>query len=94
MGTAGQLTLNLKNGCGFETSERRKKVTKTTNRCIKVYYQNVRGLRTKTKTFYQNLLSSNCDLFAITESGLNDGINDGELIPPSFSVLRCDRTDG
>lgn len=57
-------------------------------------YQNVRGLRTKTKTFFTNVLTSNYDIIAITESGLNGSINDGEIIPPTHKILRCDRADG
>lgn len=39
-------------------------------------------------------MASTYDLFAITESGLNDSVHDGELIPPEYKILRCDRADG
>ncbi|CAH2218045.1 jg13431, partial [Pararge aegeria aegeria] len=67
---------------------------KTTNKVIELFYQNVRGLRTKLEEFYESVASSNSDLFAITETGCNESINDAELIPPGYTIIRCDRTDG
>lgn len=40
------------------------------------------------------LESSGSDLFAFTESGLNEAIPDAEFILPGYQVLRCDRADG
>ncbi|CAK1584172.1 unnamed protein product [Parnassius mnemosyne] len=82
------------NGCGFETPVNQQQVMKTCYKDINVYYQNVRGLRTKLSTFYLNILESPYDLFAITESSLHRSIHDGELIPPGFQIVRCDRADG
>ncbi|KAJ8733583.1 hypothetical protein PYW08_001881 [Mythimna loreyi] len=56
--------------------------------------ENVRGLRTKVEEFYIGVSSSNVDLLAITETGLNESICDAELIPPGYTILRCDRADG
>lgn len=81
-------------GCGFETPIPLKVLKKSDNQSLQVFYQNARGLRTKTTTFYNNLLTSTHDLFAITESGLNSSIHDGELIPCDFKIIRCDRADG
>lgn len=61
---------------------------------IEIYYQNARGLRTKSNTFFNNISTATSDLYAITESGTNEGICDGELVPRGFTVLRCDRVDG
>ncbi|XP_045494218.1 uncharacterized protein LOC123693257 [Colias croceus] len=33
-------------------------------------------------------------LFAITESGCSPSIQDREIIPPGYQILRCDRNDG
>lgn len=33
-------------------------------------------------------------MWAITESGLNESIKDGEFAPRGYSVVRCDRVDG
>ncbi|CAH2104187.1 unnamed protein product [Euphydryas editha] len=82
------------NGRSFETPVIGQKAAKNNSTFIQLYYQNVRGLRTKTNTFYTNLLTSDYDIFAITESGLNSSIHDGEVIPPNFNILRCDRADG
>lgn len=61
---------------------------------IEIYYQNVRGLRTKLEEFYVGVSSSGADLFAITETGCNESIHDAELVPPGYTIIRCDRTDG
>jgi hypothetical protein len=57
----------------------------------KIYYQNVRGLRTKTDIFFRNLLASNLKIVALTETNLQPYINSSELFPQSFNVYRSDR---
>ncbi|KAL0803350.1 hypothetical protein ABMA28_017413 [Loxostege sticticalis] len=59
-----------------------------------VYYQNVRGLRSKTQEFYKNLCNSNFDVIILTETWLNDGILDTELFDHKYSVYRRDREVG
>lgn len=64
----------------------------STNR-ICMYYQNVRGLRTKTGKF--KLSSNGCDydIIALTETGLHSSIHDGELFNNNeFSIYRRDRS--
>lgn len=61
---------------------------------IEILYQNVRGLRTKLEDFCVNVSLSEADLFAITETGCNDSIKDAELVPPGYTIIRCDRADG
>lgn len=59
-----------------------------------MYYQNVRGLRTKTKYF--NFSSTGCffDIITLTETGLNSTVDDGELFDSNdFCVYRCDRSE-
>jgi hypothetical protein len=61
---------------------------------ISIYYQNVRGLCTKTHEFYLSSLSStsNFDIIALTETWLNDSVSDGELLDlDRFNVFRKDR---
>ncbi|KAL4714164.1 hypothetical protein ACJJTC_008518 [Scirpophaga incertulas] len=60
----------------------------------KIYYQYIRGLRTKLDEFYAGVTSSEADLFAITETGCNKSIHDAEIVPPGYTILRCDRADG
>lgn len=55
------------------------------------YYQNVRGLRSKINTFSLNLMASNFDIIALTETNLQPSINTSELFPDTFNVYRCDR---
>lgn len=56
-----------------------------------IYYQNVRGLRTKTNIFFQNLVTNNYKIIALTETFLNSQVSTSELFPDSYNVFRCDR---
>lgn len=58
---------------------------------LDIFYQNVRGLRTKTKEFLTNVLNSDYDVICITETWLHPGIFDSELFDPRYSVYRVDR---
>lgn len=79
------------NGCGFgDLTKNQEKSGKS----FELYYQNVRGLRTKLDEFSLGISCSNADLFAITETGCNKSIHDAEMIPQGYTILRCDRADG
>lgn len=56
-----------------------------------VYYQNVRGLRTKTETFLRSVLLNDYDVIALTETWLLDSISDNELLDDRYLVWRRDR---
>ncbi|KAK9729158.1 hypothetical protein QE152_g16113 [Popillia japonica] len=56
-----------------------------------MYFQNVRGLRTKTNLFYSNLLNSNYDVILLVETWLDQSIFDGEIFDNRFCVYRRDR---
>ena len=58
---------------------------------INIYYQNGRGLRTKSHLFMPNILSVTCDIVILTETGLSSDIFSVELFSSCFSVFRCDR---
>lgn len=58
---------------------------------LSFYYQNARGLRTKTITFLRNLLKYNYDFVCITETWLVPGILDSELFDSRYNVYRTDR---
>ncbi|CAH2089106.1 unnamed protein product [Euphydryas editha] len=61
------------------------------NKSLSIYYQNVRGLRTKCAAFQLNLLSNNYDIVVITETWLCDGIFDREIADDRYVVFRQDR---
>lgn len=61
------------------------------DRIIKCFYQNVRGLRSKTKTFYTNLIHSNYDIIFLSETWLLPGIFDAEIFDARYNVYRTDR---
>lgn len=60
-------------------------------KALKMYYQNVNGLRTKTHKIYQEILSNNYDIIILVETWLNDGILNGELCDGRYDIFRCDR---
>lgn len=61
------------------------------NEEFSVFYQNVRGLRTKCADFYQAVLEANSDCICITETWLRKEILSCELFPPGYNVFRLDR---
>lgn len=61
---------------------------------VSLYYQNVRGLRTKTRTFFTNMLAYDTDIVALTETWLNKNINTRELFNNNYICYRSDRRDG
>lgn len=56
-----------------------------------VYYQNVRGLRTKSKPFYDNVALSNYDAYCITETWLPQHIGSADYFTAEYTVFRNDR---
>lgn len=58
---------------------------------MQLYYQNVRGLRTKTNELFNNVVISEYCVIALTETWLHEGINDGELFGENYLVFRKDR---
>lgn len=58
---------------------------------ITIYYQNARGLRSKTNTFYRNVCSNTFDIIVITETWLLESIADAELFDKRYLVFRRDR---
>lgn len=59
---------------------------------LHIYYQNVRGLRSKTKEFFLASAACNFDLIVLTETWLAPGIFDNELFEDNFMVFRNDRS--
>lgn len=56
-----------------------------------IYYQNTRGLRTKTHLFKRNLLLNSYDVISLSETWMLSGINDSELFDDRYVVWRRDR---
>lgn len=61
------------------------------NEELLLFYQNVRGLRSKIAKFYKNVLQSASDIIALTETFLTSSILDAELFPPGYRIFRKDR---
>lgn len=58
---------------------------------ITIYYQNVRGVRTKTQDLFLSALNENFDIIALTETWLTEGINNSELLDDRYIIFRHDR---
>lgn len=58
---------------------------------LTVYYQNVRGLRTKLNRVCSEIIASQSEVFLLTETWLHSSIMDAELIPSGYNILRHDR---
>lgn len=58
---------------------------------LNIYYQNVRGLRTKTNTIFRNLLQQDNDIVCFTETWLHGSIFDTEIFDSRYTVYRSDR---
>ncbi|XP_022827582.1 neuropeptide F receptor-like [Spodoptera litura] len=58
---------------------------------LSIYYQNIRGLRTKTDDFYRQLCVNLYDVVILTETWLVNGISDSELFCDRYIVWRRDR---
>ena len=59
---------------------------------ILLYYQNVRGLRTKIDDVFLTTRECCYDIIILTETGLDDRINSLQLFGCTFNVFRCDRS--
>lgn len=58
---------------------------------LSIYYQNVRGLRTKTNDLFKNVVCGYFDIIVFTETWLNSGVHDNELFDDRYNVFRRDR---
>lgn len=58
---------------------------------LSIYYQNTRGLRTKTHNFCRQLALENYDIVILTETWLNSGVLSSELFDDRYIVYRRDR---
>lgn len=76
---------------GATQSFNNEKTKSKSGKKMMMYYQNVRGLRTKTSEFYSNMMSSSYDFVALTETFLNSSVYDSELFTSDYTVLRKDR---
>lgn len=65
--------------------------SKNTDTKLNIYYQNVRGLRTKCLNLYNNILLNDYDFILMTETWLQNDILDWELCDFRYDVFRCDR---
>lgn len=58
---------------------------------IKIYYQNVNGMKTKVNEFRMSMLTSDYDIIVLTETWLREGYYDSELFSDDYTVYRVDR---
>jgi hypothetical protein len=58
---------------------------------LDIYYQNVRGLRTKQLELYDNVWSTDHNIIRLTDTWLNDMCYDHNLFPDGHTVFHSDR---
>lgn len=58
---------------------------------LNIYYQNVRGLRSKTNDVYLSVLANNYRIISLTETNLQPHVSSTELFPSNYIVYRKDR---
>lgn len=58
---------------------------------ISMYYQNVRGLRSKTHELFRTTQVHRCDIICLTETWADDGVFNSELFDDNYAVFRSDR---
>uniref|UniRef100_A0A6B0V6N5 Putative reverse transcriptase n=1 Tax=Ixodes ricinus TaxID=34613 RepID=A0A6B0V6N5_IXORI len=56
-----------------------------------VFYQNVRGLRTKPAIFFNNVVLAYYDIISLSETWLNSSFASLDYFPPEYTVFRRDR---
>jgi hypothetical protein len=56
-------------------------------KCVDIYYQNVRGLKTKQLELYDNVCSSDHNIICLTETWLNHLYYDHNLFPDCYTVF-------
>lgn len=67
-------------------------VNTTNKKTIRIFYQNVRGLKTKLQSAYINIQSEDYDIICLTETWLSNDIFDTELFDTDYEVIRLDRS--
>lgn len=58
---------------------------------LDIFYQNVRGLRTKAREFFANVISPSFPIFVISEIWLCSEISSSDFFSPPYKVFRSDR---
>lgn len=92
---AGEVDLIIRYIRGTQTIvKKRHNPGKLSTSRLRIYYENVRGLRTKLNDLKKSLpqLLEPYDIFILTETWLSSHISDSELGFQNFNVYRCDRS--
>ena len=61
------------------------------NPCIKIFYQNVRGINTKLSDIYIKSFDLEYDIVALTETWLQESVIDSEIFCDRYHIYRRDR---
>jgi hypothetical protein len=59
--------------------------------CLEIYYQNVRGLRTKQLKLYENIYCTDYNIICLGVTWLDDMCYDHTVYPDCYTVFRSDR---
>jgi hypothetical protein len=58
---------------------------------IQIFYQNVRGLRTKCTNFFESVCVSDFKIICVTETWLNDSFCNRNFFPDNYFIFRANR---
>lgn len=56
-----------------------------------IFYQNIRGMKSKTHEIYNSIVSNSYDIICICETWLDDSILSSEIFDSRYQVIRRDR---
>ena len=75
---------------GIQSNENIKNSRLNQSTDIKIYYQNVRGMRTKISEVYHSIQAESYEIIALTETWLNESFNSKEMFTDYYQVFRSD----
>lgn len=58
---------------------------------LEIFYQNVRGLRTKSTEIFNTVCSFDYEIICLTETWLNESFSTQDFFPGTYTVYRSDR---
>lgn len=62
------------------------------NSKLKIYYQNIRGMRTKNKAFFTELIANSYDVILLSVTSLNEEFYDSQFFDNRCVVFTVDRS--
>lgn len=90
----GSLRVFYKENTTIQGKSSEKTTASIKSTSLQVYYQNMRGLRTKVDELYAGVLAEEYDLIILAETWLTDDFLNAELFDNRYHAVDNDRNDG